>query len=207
MLARSKPVFLAASLGHTGPRVVWDGLVIQILPLLIVGIFSVTSTAPTDIFSSTLSLYTGSDVNTWLNDLPSTYNNKVNAYYGTLGSYGAVPTYGADTTGLTVDGDMVTLALALGEESLQPSNTAGLTPAELANFHALLQVTSVIQERIDLNNWSSDLTSVSNDGAVPDFSGSFAGATVAKRVSCVTSDHVDMLEGTGGLCTDQTTEA
>jgi pimeloyl-ACP methyl ester carboxylesterase len=158
-----------------------------------------------DIFSSTLSLYAGSDVNTWLNSLPSTYNDKVNAYYGVLGNYGDVPTYGADTTGLTVDGEMVTLAYELGEESLQPSNTAGLTAAELANFHELMQVVSVIHERIDSNNWSGDLTSVSNDGAVPDFSASFAGVTVAKRVSCVTSDHLDMLAGTGGLCTDQTT--
>jgi len=65
-----------------------------------------------------------------------------------------------------------------------------------------MQLVSIILERIDLNNWSSNLTSVSNDGAVPAISASFEGATVAKRVSCVTSDHVDMLEGTGGLCTD-----
>ena len=164
-------------------------------------------TCADDIFASTLSLYTGSDVNTWLNSLPSTYNGKVNAYYGVLGSYGAVPTYGADTSGLTVDGELVTLAFDLGEESLQPSNTGGLTPAELATSHVLLQVTSVIQERIDLDNWSTGVSTVSNDGAVPDFSGSFAGATIAKRVSCVTSDHVDMLQGTGGLCTDQTSES
>ncbi len=154
---------------------------------------------------SALSYYTGADVNGFLDNLPTTYNYKVNAYYGTLGSHGAVATYGADTTGLTVDVDMGNLALALGEESLQPSNTAGLTAAELANAHALMQLVSVILERIDSNNWSGTVTSVSNDGAVPDFSGSFAGATVAKRVSCVTSDHADMLEGTGGSCTDQTT--
>ncbi|HKM57037.1 MAG TPA: choice-of-anchor D domain-containing protein, partial [Isosphaeraceae bacterium] len=128
----------------------------------------------------------------------------MNAYYGSLGSYGDVPTYGADDA-TAIDTEMITLALVLGEESLQPSSTAGLTPAELADFHDLLQLMSIIQERIDLDNWSGDLTSVLNDGAVPEISASFGGATVAKRVSCVTSDHVDMLEGTGGLCTDQTT--
>ncbi len=156
------------------------------------------------IFSSTPTLYSGDDVNEWLNNLASTYNSKVNAYYGSLGSYGDVPTYGADDA-TAIDTEMITLALVLGEASLQPSSTAGLTPAELADFHDLLQLMSIIQERIDLDNWSGDLTSVLNDGAVPEISASFGGATVAKRVSCVTSDHVDMLEGTGGLCTDQTT--
>jgi len=157
-----------------------------------------------DIFSSTPTLYSGDDVNEWLINLASTYNSKVNAYYGSLGSYGEVPTYGADDA-TAIYTELVTLALALGEESLQPSSTAGLTPAELADFHELLQLMSIIQERIDLDDWSGDLTSVLNDGAVPEISASFEGATVAKRVSCVTSDHVDMLEGTGGLCTDQTT--
>jgi len=157
-----------------------------------------------DIFSSTPTLYSGDDVNEWLINLASTYDGKVNAYYGSLGSYGEVPTYGADDA-TAIDTEMITLALALGEESLQPSSTAGLTSAELADFHGLLQLMSVIQERIDLDNWSGTLTSVLNDGAVPEISASFDGATVAKRVSCVTSDHVDMLEGTGGLCTDQTT--
>jgi pimeloyl-ACP methyl ester carboxylesterase len=157
-----------------------------------------------DIFSSTPTLYSGDDVNEWLNNLASTYNSKVNAYYGSLGSYGEVPTYGADDA-TAIDTEMITLALALGEESLQPSSTAGLTSAELADFHDLLQLMSIIQERIDLDSWSGSFTSVLNDGAVPEISASFEGATVAKRVSCVTSDHVDMLEGTGGLCTDQTT--
>jgi pimeloyl-ACP methyl ester carboxylesterase len=157
-----------------------------------------------DIFSSTLSLYAGSDVDIWLNALPSTYNNKVNAYYGILGSYGGVPTYGAEDA-LTIEVTMGQLAITLGAESLQPSNTGGLTSSELATFHELMQLVSIILERIDLDNWSGDLTTVSNDGAVPDFSASFAGATVAKRVSCVTSDHADMLEGTGGSCRDQTT--
>jgi hypothetical protein len=128
----------------------------------------------------------------------------VNAYYGSLGSYGEVPTYGGDDA-TAIDTGLITLALVLGEESLQPSSTAGLTPAELADFHDLLQLMSIIQERIDLDNWSGSLTSVLNDGAVPEISASFDGAIVAKRVSCVTSDHVDMLEGTGGLCTDQST--
>jgi pimeloyl-ACP methyl ester carboxylesterase len=157
-----------------------------------------------DIFSSTPTLYSGDDVNEWLINLATTYNSKVNAYYGSLGSYGEVPTYGADDA-TAIYTELVTLALALGEESLQPSSTAGLTPAELADFHDLLQSMSIIQERIDLDNWSGNLTSVLNDGAVPEISASFESATVAKRVSCVTSDHVDMLEGTGGLCTDQTT--
>ncbi|MGB7592709.1 MAG: choice-of-anchor D domain-containing protein, partial [Terriglobia bacterium] len=157
-----------------------------------------------DIFSSTPTLYSGDDVNEWLINLASTYDGKVNAYYGSLGSYGEVPTYGADDA-TAIDIEMITLALALGEESLQPSSTAGLTPAGLADFHDLLQLMSIIQERIDLDNWSGTLTSVLNDGAVPEISASFDGATVAKRVSCVTSDHADMLEGTGGLCTDQTT--
>jgi hypothetical protein len=157
-----------------------------------------------DILASTPSLYTGADVNTWLNGEPSTFNYRMNAYYGVLGNYGNVPTYGADGA-LAVDGEMVGLALALGQAALQPSSSAGVTAAEVAEAHDLMQLLAVIQERIDQNNWSGNLTSVSNDGAVPDFSGSFDGATVAKTVSCVTSDHADMLEGTGGNCTDQTT--
>ena len=129
---------------------------------------------------SALSYYTGPDENVLLDNLPYTYNNKLNAYYGTLGSYGAVATYGEDTTGLTVNTDMITLSVELGGEAIQPSSGAGLTPAELATFHELMQVVSGILERIDSDNWSSTLGSVSNDGAVPDFSGSFAGATVAK---------------------------
>jgi pimeloyl-ACP methyl ester carboxylesterase len=45
-----------------------------------------------DIFSSTPSLYSGDDVNAWLSNFASIYNNKVNAYYGVLGNYGDVPT-------------------------------------------------------------------------------------------------------------------
>jgi pimeloyl-ACP methyl ester carboxylesterase len=85
----------------------------------------------TDIFSSTLSLYADdpTERNNWLINLPSTYNNKFNAYYGSFGSYGGVRVYGADAA-LTINTDLDTLASALGGESLQPSSTSGLTPAE-----------------------------------------------------------------------------
>lgn len=45
---------------------------------------------------------------------------------------------------------------------------------------------------------------MANDGVVPDFSGSFKGATIVKAVACEASDHMDMLDGTGGNCTDPT---
>jgi hypothetical protein len=100
---------------------------------------------------------------------------------------------------------MIYWALAAGGyESQLPTSPGSLGSDELAAFHELMRVLSIILERIDFDNWSSNPSPVSNDGAVPEISSSFAGAAVAKRVSCETSDHADMLEGTGGLCTDPT---
>jgi pimeloyl-ACP methyl ester carboxylesterase len=157
-----------------------------------------------DVFSSTPSLYTGEDVNVWLNGLPPTYNDKIDAYYGVLGSYGDVGTYGTyPAVGLqSIETELASLALQLGAGSGGAFGTGGVSLSDLSTFNELLQVTSVILERIDQNSWSSDITSVANDGLVPDFSGRFDGATVAKIVSCVNSTHMDMVEGTGGNCTD-----
>ena len=156
-----------------------------------------------EVFASAPALYTGPDINVWLNGLPSTYNSKVDAYYGALAASGQVATYGADAPS-TIDAQIITLASEMGVKIAFPFGEGSLSTLQLPLFHQLLQTTSVVLERIDLNDWSGSVSSVTNDGLVPGFSASFAGATIAKTVSCESSDHMDMLEGTGGNCTDPT---
>jgi pimeloyl-ACP methyl ester carboxylesterase len=157
-------------------------------------------------YASTPSLYSSPDVNTWLDadNLITTYNGKINAYYGVLGSYEDVPTYGSDSA-LQIDLEIGSLALQLGSETGGVFST-GFTTAELPAADEFLQVSSVILERIDTGNFSGNITSVANDGLVPDFSGRFDGASVFKIVKCVNTTHMDVIENTGGTCTDEETQ-
>jgi hypothetical protein len=157
----------------------------------------------TNVFTAAPALYAGSDVNTWLNNLPATYNSKVDAYYGTLANSGDVAIYGADAAP-AIDSQIAALAAQMGVKAAQPFGPGSLSTSQLGFFHQVLQATSTILERIDQNSWANNITTVANDGVVPDFSGSFKGATIVKAVACEMSDHMDMLEGTGGNCTDPT---
>ena len=140
----------------------------------------------------------------WLNGLPSTYNNKIDAYYGVLGSYGDVGTYGAyPRSGCKASKrNWRAWRCNWGGEWGRVWH-GGLQPVR--PFHCRRASASYFRHprEDDQNSWSNDITSVANDGLVPDFSGRFDGATVAKTVSCVNSTHMDMVEGTGGNCTDK----
>ena len=157
----------------------------------------------TNIFTAAPALYAGPDVNTWLNSLPATYNSKVDAYYGTLANSGEVAIYGADAPS-AISSQVAALAAQMGVTAAQPFGTGSLSTSQLGLFHQILQATSTILERVDQNSWANNITTVANDGVVPDFSGSFKGATIVKAVACEASDHMDMLDGTGGNCTDPT---
>lgn len=137
--------------------------------------------------------YAGKEVNSWLLGLPHTYDSKVIAYYGYLGS-------SADITSLGTD-DAPQLFVEFNARALGSFLQGG-------NDDAVMNVLGVLLQRITSQTFDGffspiPITTVYNDGVVPIFSGAFDGAAGVSRFSCSGFNHSQMQRNgsTGNTCT------
>jgi hypothetical protein len=119
-------------------------------------------------------LYIG-EHNTLLENISHTFDSKIVAYYGYIGTDDDITTLG--TMG------SIPLASALGER--RSSN----------DLDGALKVLGVMQQRIWDGNFdvNTPVTSVDNDGMVPKSSAAFDGETIEGQVECPSHDHLQML--------------
>ena len=126
------------------------------------------------------------ETNTWLEEIPHTYDSNIVAFYGAIGGGGIVSYYSADGPCDLQFGlyDVATNGLSL-DDLLHP-DISGAGP---------LSALGVVLQRIMDRNFdeSNAVTTIANDGVVPLESASFDGSA-ARPVSCSGSDHLYMIE-------------
>ncbi len=128
-----------------------------------------------DLYSDNNPVY--HEPNDWLIGMPHTYDYKITAFYGVLGTDPLIldfSTYGA--------GDFAQAGLLWGSNLSDPLK---------------LELAAVLMQRIMTYNFDSSnaVTYVNNDGIVPAPSAMFAGGGVV-RIGCLGANHYDMKDGT-----------
>jgi hypothetical protein len=130
--------------------------------------------------------YVGEEVNSWLLNLKRTYDFKIIAYFGFLGTNSDITDLGSDL----------------------PETLFAKFNLRILDEDAELNVLGVLLERITSQIFDDEfllprsVNFVYNDGVVPVFSGSFENGSGVKRVSCHGFNHRQILENgdTGQKC-------
>ena len=117
--------------------------------------------------------------NDWLRNIPHTYDSKIIAYGGYIGTNPDIVNLGQAQSG--------PLLAVIGDRAISHEN------------HLRLAAVSVLLDRIFHRNFVSPVNQVYNDGAVPISSSLFYGHPV-RRVTCPGYDHTDMKDGRGLQC-------
>jgi len=137
------------------------------------------------------------EANAWLRNLNNNriYDARLITYYGYIGSDASVDLFGAmGATELTAQLGLLGF----------PSNMLTNDP------HLALRLIGVLEERILMNNTSTDppINFLWNDGLVPRESAAFIGHSVLRRRACPQYDHIGMKDGgigalnAAGLCSN-----
>ena len=130
----------------------------------------------------TTDAYVGtSEENVLLRSILHSYDSKIVAYYGNLGSTDSIKKIGqmsAESAGFNA---------ALGDRATQ------------------MNIAAVVLERIWQQSFSSDITEVHNDGVVPVESGRFAqssgaGSSASRTIGCAGHNHSMMKDGSPSKC-------
>lgn len=133
------------------------------------------------------------ELNDWLRGIAHAYDNKIVAYYGYVGPNSP---YSFQIEFLS------SLPPPLLLDTIVFSKIFGDKHGSLLGAGVFLQRTQT-SNTVGAGFDSTYLfSSLANDGVVPLRSSAFDDYSVAKRIECPTHDHLDMLEGTGGLCAD-----
>src|SRR3989338_6727119 len=154
--------------------------------------------------------YTGNystEKNDWLINLPSTYDQKVTAYWGYIGDGDS---FDVNDLGKMSPGEIA--EAVIGRKLLIDDNYKMSTQYgdyyynEATSYeHLGLNAVGLFLQRIYEPNFSTVISYLDNDGMVPKQSAAFDNHTIYKQVECPNHDHLDMKDGNATTCNNDLT--